>query len=124
MEMVQEAFKKHMGMHKEEWDFENDSEYYYAVGQLIDYFLSLSKSAKKPLSLANPFLEAKDDSLIKEKLGQMFAKYSYAIDSIVDIRAKNIISHVMLYIPKTSVQQQYLIAGLTASSAFYMKKEN
>lgn len=124
MEMVQEAFKKHMGMHKEEWDFENDSEYYFAVGQLIDYFLSLSKSAKKPLSLANPFLEAKDDSLIKEKLGQMFAKYSYAIDSIIDIRAKNIISHVMLYIPKTTVQQQYLIAGLTASSAFYMKKEN
>lgn len=122
--MVQEIFKKHMRMHKEEWDFENDSEYYYAVGQLIDYFLSLSKSAKKPLSLANPFLTAKDDSLIKEKLGQMFEKYSYAMDSIVDVRAKNIISHVMLYIPQTKVQQQYLIAGLTANSAFYMKKEN
>lgn len=124
MGMVQEVFKKHMVMHKEEWNFESDSEYYYAVGQLIDYFLSLSKSAKKPLSLANQFLTAKDDSLIKEKLGQMFEKYSYAIDSIVDVRAKNIISHVMLYTPETSVQQQYLIAGLTSNSTFYMKKEN
>lgn len=124
MGMVQEEFKKHMGMHKEEWNFESDSEYYYAVGQLIDYFLSLSKSAKKPLSLANPFLTAKEDSLVKEKLSQMFEKYSYAIDSIVDVRAKNIISHVMLYTPTTKVQQQYLIAGLTANNAFYMKKEN
>ena len=124
MGMVQEDFKKHMGMYKEEWNFESDSEYYYAVGQLIDYFLSLSKSAKKPLSLANPFLAAKEDSLIKEKLSFMFEKYSYAIDSIVDVRAKNIISHVMLYTPETKVQKQYLIAGLTSSNAFYMKKEN
>lgn len=124
MGMVQEEFRKHMGMHKEEWNFENDSEYYYAVGQLIDYFLSLSKSAKKPLSLANPFLAAKEDSLIKEKLSLMFEKYNYAIDDTVDVRAKNIISHVMLYTPETEVQKQYLIAGLTSSNAFYMKKEN
>lgn len=124
MGMVQEEFKKHMGMYKEEWNFKSDEEYYYAVGQLIDYFLSLSKSAKKPLSLANPFLTAKEDAFIKEKLSQMFVKYSYAIDSIIDVRAKNIISHVMLYTPETKVQQQYLIAGLNANSAFYMKKEN
>lgn len=124
MKTVQEEFKKHMGMHKEEWNFESDEEYYYAVGQLIDYFLSLSKSAKKPLSLANPFLAAKDDARIKEKLSQMFGKYSYAIDSALDVRAKNIISHVLLYEPETKVQQQYLIAGLTANNAFYMKKEN
>lgn len=124
MRMIQEEFKKHMGMYREEWDFESDSEYYYAVGQLIEYFLSLSKSAKKPLSLVNPFLTAKEDSLIKEKLSQMFAKYNYAIDSIIDVRAKNIISHVMLFTPESKVQQQYLIAGLTANSAFYMKKED
>lgn len=123
MNMVQKQFKQHMGMYKEEWDFESDSEYYYAVGQLIDYFLSLSKSAKKPLSLANPFLAAKTDALIKEKLCQMFEKYSYTMDSVVDVRAKNIISHVMLYKPTTKVQKECLIAGLTASSAFYMKKE-
>lgn len=124
MGMIQEQFKRHMRMHKEEWNFGCDEEYYYAVGQLIDYFLSLSKSAKKPLSLANPFLAAKEDVLIKEKLSQMFEKYSYAMDSIVDVRAKNIISHAMLYTPETKVQKQYLIAGLTANSAFYMKKEN
>ncbi len=124
MKVVQEEFKRHMNMYKEEWDFERDEEYYYAVGQLIDYFLSLSKSAKKPFSLANPFLTAKEDALIKEKLSQMFAKYSYAIDAVIDVRAKNIINHVMLYTPETKVQQQYLIAGLTANNAFYKKKEN
>lgn len=123
MGMVQEKFKEYMAMYKEEWNFENDSEYYYAVGQLIGYFLSLSKSANKPLSLVNPFLAAKEDSLIKEKLSLMFEKYSYAIDYIVDVRAKNIISHVMLYTPETNVQKQCLIAGFTANNAFYMKKE-
>lgn len=125
MRMVQEEFKKHMSMYKDEWNFECDEEYYYAVGQLVDYFLSLSKSAKKSLSLANPFLTAKEDTLIKEKLSQMFEKYSYAMDNtVVDVRAKNIINHVMLYMPGKKVQQQYLIAGLTANNAFYMKKEN
>lgn len=124
MKMVQEEFKKHMDMYKEEWGFGSDEEYYYAVGQLIDYFLSLSKSAKRPFSLANPFLTAREDALIKEKLCQMFEKYSYAIDSVFDVRARNIINHVMLYTPETKVQQQYLIAGLTDNNAFYKKKES
>lgn len=123
MRMVQEQFKKHMRMHKEEWNFESDEEYYYAVGQLVDYLLNLSKSAKKPLSLLNPFLAAKEDTLIKEKLIQMFEKYSYAMDSIVDVRVKNIIGHVMLYTPETKVQKRYLLAGFTTNNAFYMKKE-
>ena len=110
-------------MLKEVWTF-TDSEYYYAVGQLVSYFLSLSKSAKKPLSMANQFLNAGDDSLIKEKLSQMFIRYDHAIDSSKDSRAKNVISHIMMYEPESKkVLQRELIAGLTAASAFYMKKD-
>ena len=124
MEMVQEQFKKYIDMNQEEWKFENDMEYYYAVGQLVDYFLSLSKAAKKPFSLAGQFIAAKDDAMIKENLLKLIEKYSHAIDRDKDVRAKNIISHVMLYTPQTKVQQQYLMAGLMSNNAFYMKKEN
>ena len=123
MGTIQEQFKVHIDMPKEDWEF-SDSEYYYAVGQLISYFLSLSKSAKKPLSMANQFLNADSDSLIKEKLSQMFIRYNHAIDAERDIRAKNVISHIMTYEPECKkVMQRELIAGLTANSAFYVKKE-
>lgn len=122
MRTVQDNFKKHIDS-KEEWDFE-DEEYYYAVGQLINYFLSLSKAAKKPFSMANQFLNADNDSLIKEKLCQMFIRYDHALDLEKDSRAKNVINHVLMYKPKCNkVMQQELIAGLTAVSAFYAKKE-
>ncbi len=123
MGTIQEDFQVHIDMAKEDWTF-SDGEYYYAVGQLVGYFLSLSKSAKKPLSMANQFLNADSDSLIKEKLGQMFIRYDHAIDTDKDARAKNVISHIMIYEPTCKkVMQRELIAGLTANSAFYRKKE-
>lgn len=124
MGTIQKAFKEHIDMHKNEWEF-TDGEYYYAVGQMVGYFFSLSKSAKKPLSMANQFLTAENDALIKEKISQMFIRYDHAIDYDIDVRAKNIISHIMMYEPKCGrVMQRELIAGLTASSAFYAKKED
>ena len=123
MGTIQEDFQAHIDMAKEDWTF-SDSEYYYAVGQLIGYFLSLSKSAKKPLSMANQFLNADSDSLIKEKISQMFIRYDHAIDMEKDTRAKNVISHILTYEPTCKkVMQKELIAGLTANSAFYRKKE-
>lgn len=123
MGTIQEEFKAHIDMQKEDWEF-SDSEYYYAVGQLVGYFLSLSKSAKKPLSMANQFLNAETDTLIKEKISQMFIRYDYAIDADKNVRAQNVISHILMYEPKCEkVMQRELIAGLTANSAFYTKKE-
>lgn len=123
MGTIQEEFKIHIDMQNEDWEF-SDREYYYAVGQLVSYFLSLSKSAKKPLSMANQFLNADSDNLIKEKLCHMFVRYDHAIDLKIDTRAKNVINHILLYEPKCDkVMQRELIAGLTANSAFYEKKE-
>lgn len=123
LQMIQKEFKMHLDMHQEEWDFTDDGEYFFAVGQLIGYFLSLSRAHNKPYSMANQFLNAKEDALIKEKLSQMFIRYNHAIDAVKDTRAKNMISHILLYHPRGGVRQQELIAGLTAVNAFYMKKE-
>ena len=58
---------------------ESESEYYYAVGQLVRYYISLSKAKDKNHSLANPFFNASNDSVIKNRLEQFFKKYNYAI---------------------------------------------
>ncbi|MCS4479504.1 hypothetical protein JQ035_00565 [Clostridium botulinum] len=47
---------------------DNDKEYYFAVGQLASYFISLSKAAKKTHSLANPIINARSDERIKIEL--------------------------------------------------------
>ena len=46
--------------------FTSDNEYYFAVGQLVNYFLSLSKGKSKPQSLLNPFINANSNEIIRE----------------------------------------------------------
>lgn len=41
---------------KETEQITSDEEYYYAVGQLVNYFISLSKAKDKKPSLAESFL--------------------------------------------------------------------
>ena len=74
---------------KEEWDFESADEYCYAVGQLMNTYLSLSKSANKNLSFINPLLQTTSNEMIKRTVLQMFKKYSYAITD-TDYRIKNL----------------------------------
>lgn len=41
---------------QQDCEIESDMEYFYAVGQLVDYFISLSKTQNRVHSLGNPFL--------------------------------------------------------------------
>lgn len=121
--MVRENLKKHMDMYEQEWTFEDDEEYYYAVGQMINYFLSLSKAAKTPLSIVNPFLNAANDKIIKEKIIQMFQKYNYEIDSQKNVRVKNLFSHILLYEAGGKIQKDKLTAGLLDNKIIYEAKK-
>lgn len=121
--MVRENLKKHMDMYEQEWTFEDDEEYYYAVGQMINYFLSLSKAAKTPLSIVNPFLNAANDKIIKEKIIQMFQKYNYEIDSKKNEEVKNLFSHILLYEAGEKIQKDKLAAGLLDNKIIYVDKE-
>lgn len=100
-----------------------DEEYYYAVGQLLRYFLWKSKSFKKPYSIMNPFIRAKEDSVIKERLVQLFVKYNYDITGS-DTRFNVLYSAVMEYEPNGGVDQKKLLAGLTGKNMILEKKED
>ena len=121
--MVQENMKKHMDMYKEEWNFENDEEYFYTVGQMISYLLTRSKAKNIPSSLANGFLSANKDSVIKEKLIQVYEKYNYDIDLKQNVRVNNLMNHIMLYKPADSIRRDMLVAGITDTIHMYMIKE-
>jgi CRISPR-associated protein Csh1 len=101
---------------------ESDEEYLFAVGQLVNFFISKSKGKKKPLSLANPFVNAKNDKVIKNKLKALYKKYNYDIDNY-EIRFKTLYAMVMSYELEGKVNDDMIIAGFLHSNLLY-EKEN
>lgn len=121
MEDTRAKLKEHIDC-KDEWEFIGDKEYYYAVGQLLNIFLKLSRGKNKSLSLVNPVLNAKKDKVIKDRMVILFKKYNYAIDDN-DFRIKNLLNHVMCYIPETNVDTYMVTAGFVANNLIYEKKQ-
>ncbi len=81
---------------------DNDKEYYFAIGQLVSYLLSKSKGKKKPHSLANQFVNSKNNEDIKEKLRKLYVKYSYDPD-INGKRFNNLYAMIVGYVSEGKV---------------------
>lgn len=107
---------------KETMELENDKEYYFAVGQMADYLISLNKTSKKKSSLINPFLNAGTDEMLKERLTQYYKKYNYNID-YGSKRVNNLLSMIKGYEPDSKVDQDMIMMGFTCSSLIYEKGE-
>lgn len=103
---------------------ESDSEYFFAVGQLANYFLSLSKAKLKRHSLSNSILNAKSDVRIKSELHKLFFKYNNETQN--SKRFNNLYSMISGYYPEDSVDNDSLIRGYLHNSLIYekAKKEN
>lgn len=102
--------------------FKNDEEYFFAVGQFVSYLLSKNKGKNKPHSLANPFINAKNDIVIKEKLRNIFKRYNYDID-MNGRRVKNIYAMIVAYEPQGKVNQDLIIGGYLHSNLIYESKK-
>lgn len=99
---------------------ESDKEYFFAVGQVVSFFISKSKGKKKPLSLANPFINAKNDKFIKEKVKALYRKYNYDME-FKDYRFKNLYSMISGYEVNGKIDSDMIIAGFLHSNLLYEK---
>lgn len=97
---------------------DNDDEYYFAVGQLVNYLLSKSKGKKKPHSLANPFINGKNNTDIKEKLRKLYGKYSYDLD-MNGKRFNNLYAMIIGYSPEGKVNQDLIVGGYLSNNLIY-----
>ena len=104
----------------------NDKEYYYAVGQIAAYFISLSKAGKKSQSMINLVINISDDRVLKERLIQLYKKYNYAIDHY-NVRFKNLFAMISGYKPAAQTDRQtkdeMILFGYMDSNSIYTKKE-
>ena len=99
---------------------ESDDEFYFATGQLVNYFLSLSKGKNKPQSLLNPFINAKSNKIIKDKLRALYLKYNYIIEQ-KSKRFNNLYGMIVSYNPSGEVNQDMILAGYLKNSLIYEK---
>lgn len=102
---------------------QSDEEYFFAVGQLVQYYISLNKGKKKTHALANPFFNAKTDTVLKEKLKQFFKKYNYTI-STDKKDFNNMYTMILSYNPEGKTDQDSMIAGYLYSRLIYVPKED
>ena len=100
----------------------SDDEYSFAVGQLVSFFISKSKGKKKPLSLANPFINARSEDVIKYRLKALYKKYNYDIESY-SYKFKNLYAMVIGYNIENKINEDLIIAGFLHSNLIYEKNE-
>ncbi len=101
---------------------ENDTEYYYAVGQLARYYIFLNRGSKKNESLINPMLNAKSSQAIKEKLLQYYKKYNY--DIMLGAKKADILYKMILgYETEGKVKQDMICMGFVDNNLVLEKKE-
>lgn len=105
---------------KETQGLESDREYYFAIGQLASYFIAINKSAKKTQSLINPFLNAKTNKALVERLKQYYKKYNYAINHD-DRRVRNLLAMITGYQTDGEVNQEMVIMGYTCNNLVFEK---
>lgn len=122
MKDARESLMKHIDC-KDEWMFDNDLEYYYTVGQIVNTFLSYNRSTKKDMSIVLPVVNAKSDLMIKKRLASMFKKYAYSIQ-IGNVRIKSLFDHVMRYTPTTKNCEYMIMAGMTGTNLVFRKKDS
>lgn len=110
---------------EESKEIESDDEFYFAVGQVANYFISLNKSSEKTHSLVSPIFQCKSVAKLKRQLNKMFLKYSYAI-STNSLRFNNLYGMINRYDAKDSINFDMLIGGYLFQSLIYKKnkKEN
>jgi CRISPR-associated protein Csh1 len=99
---------------------DNDEEYCYSVGQLINYLLGFSKPDNKSYSHANQFFKIKDDKLLKERLNNLFLKYNYA-EKMNTKRFEKLYGMVCSYGVEKGLNQDIMIAGYISPSLIYEK---
>lgn len=101
---------------------QTDEEYYYAIGQLAKYFMSLSKTGNKTYFSINRILNIHSSKNIMKELEKMFKKYNYAI-KFNNKRFENLYSIILEYETNSKVNHEMLIAGYISENLIYEKRK-
>lgn len=113
---------------KEEYEIEDDTEFYYIIGQIVYYLLSRSKSSHKTGRLVEPFYNAYSEPLLKERIVRLYRKYSYEILLKNNTNFSKLFSAVMSYVPLSTMKDKnnknIFLCGLFKNDNIMYQKTN
>ena len=103
--------------------FANDREYFYGVGQLMYYLISLSKAKDKTQSLLNPIINVKNTQILKDRILNLYKKYNYDIKNDGS-RFNKLLTMILGYTPDNhKIQEDMIILGFVDNSIIYAKDD-
>ncbi|EHO77294.1 hypothetical protein HMPREF9942_01417 [Fusobacterium animalis F0419] len=117
---VKEVFLNHT-LSEEEWEFLNDEEYFFAVGQILAYINYMRNSKAKSLNFIKQLTFVKNIDVLKEKIKKIVISYSHIFET-KNKKINRTISNISLYQPK-EIKIDILLAGFTADIIFFKKRE-
>lgn len=117
---VKEVFLNHT-LSEEDWEFLNDEEYFFAVGQILAYINYMRNSKAKSLNFIKQLTFVKNIDVLKEKIKKIVISYSHIFET-KNKKINRTISNISLYQPK-EIRVNILLAGFTADRIFFKKRE-
>ena len=117
---VKEVFLNHT-LSEEDWEFSNDEEYFFAVGQILAYINYMRNSKAKSLNFIKQLTFVKNIDVLKEKIKKIVISYSHIFET-KNKKINRTISNISLYQPK-EIRIDMLLAGFTADIIFFKKRE-
>ena len=117
---VKEVFLNHT-LSEEDWEFSNDEEYFFAVGQILAYINYMRNSKAKSLNFIKQLTFVKNIDVLKEKIKKIVISYSHIFET-KNKKINRTISNISLYQPK-EIKIDILLAGFTADIVFFKKRE-
>lgn len=117
---VKEVFLNHT-LSEEDWEFSNDEEYFFAVGQILAYINYMRNSKAKSLNFIKQLTFVKNIDVLKEKIKKIIISYSHIFET-KNKKINRTISNISLYQPK-EIRIDMLLAGFTADIIFFKKRE-
>ena len=117
---VKEVFLNHT-LSEEDWEFSNDEEYFFAIGQILAYINYMRNSKAKSLNFIKQLTFVKNIDVLKEKIKKIVISYSHIFET-KNKKINRTISNISLYQPK-EIRVDILLAGFTADIIFFKKRE-
>lgn len=117
---IKEVFLNHT-LSEEDWEFSNDEEYFFAVGQILAYINYMRNSKAKSLNFIKQLTFVKNIDVLKEKIKKIIISYSHIFET-KNKKINRTVSNISLYQPK-EIRVDILLAGFTADIIFFKKRE-
>ena len=116
---VKEIFLNHT-LSEEDWEFLNDDEYFWAIGQLLAYINNRRNTKIKNLIFIEQIFFIRDTNVFKERVFNIIISYGHLIESK---KVKRVVSNVNIYKPQ-EIKKYILLAGFTADVVLYSSDKN